>query len=246
MIRCRWSVNVSRRRSPISSHAAARQRLGGDDQRVDRRHRAPLAGEGGGVALGGADARRPARDRAAVGHHPAGLDRGDAGVLVDVDAAPLDRGGQAADQPGGVERRAVGGVRRPEGAGGASTPSRRLRASSRRVVRVAAPGPGVVDLGAGARAAGRGVRASAIVPPLREVGVDALGRRHPAHLVDRGPHRGVLGERGLARRTRQPGERRSEAGKSAEHQPPLRPDAPNPAFSASSTTTRSVGSASAR
>ncbi len=38
----------------------------------------------------------------------------------------------------------------------------------------------------------------------------------------------------------------SDFGKSAEHQPPLRPDAPYPATSASSTTIRSVGSASAR
>ncbi len=37
-----------------------------------------------------------------------------------------------------------------------------------------------------------------------------------------------------------------DAGNSAEHQPPLRPDAPNPAVSASSTTTRSVGSARSR
>ncbi|CAB4715456.1 unannotated protein [freshwater metagenome] len=38
----------------------------------------------------------------------------------------------------------------------------------------------------------------------------------------------------------------SEAGKRAEHQPPLRPEAPKPATSASSTAIRSVGSASAR
>ena len=37
-----------------------------------------------------------------------------------------------------------------------------------------------------------------------------------------------------------------EAGKRAEHQPPLRPDAPNPTCSASSTTTRRPGSAAAR
>ncbi len=36
------------------------------------------------------------------------------------------------------------------------------------------------------------------------------------------------------------------AGKSAEHQPPLRPEAPKPAVSASSTTTLSDGSASSR
>ena len=38
----------------------------------------------------------------------------------------------------------------------------------------------------------------------------------------------------------------SDAGNSAEHQPPLRPDAPNPATSASTTATFSEGSASAR
>ena len=38
----------------------------------------------------------------------------------------------------------------------------------------------------------------------------------------------------------------SDAGNRAEHQPPLRPLAPNPATSASSTAIRSDGSASAR
>ena len=38
----------------------------------------------------------------------------------------------------------------------------------------------------------------------------------------------------------------SEAGNSAEHQPPLRPDAPKPAISASHTATRSPGCAVAR
>jgi hypothetical protein len=35
----------------------------------------------------------------------------------------------------------------------------------------------------------------------------------------------------------------SDAGNRAEHQPPLRPEAPNPAISASQTTTRRLGSA---
>ncbi|GAA1619319.1 hypothetical protein GCM10009744_02470 [Kribbella alba] len=37
-----------------------------------------------------------------------------------------------------------------------------------------------------------------------------------------------------------------ETGNRAEHQPPFRPEAPNPAVSASRTTIRSVGSAFAR
>jgi hypothetical protein len=37
-----------------------------------------------------------------------------------------------------------------------------------------------------------------------------------------------------------------DAANSAEHQPPLRPDAPKPAISRSTTTTRSPGSATAR
>jgi hypothetical protein len=36
------------------------------------------------------------------------------------------------------------------------------------------------------------------------------------------------------------------AGNSAEHQPPFRPDAPTPAVSASSTTTRRLGSSRRR
>ena len=39
---------------------------------------------------------------------------------------------------------------------------------------------------------------------------------------------------------------RREAGKIAEHHPPLRPEAPNPATSRSSTATRNDGSATAR
>ena len=89
------------------------------------------------------------------------------------------------------------------------------------------------------------MRASDDRAALGEVGVDALGGAHPADLVDASSRIArVLGERGVA--VAAAGQRPSEAGNSAEHQPPLRPDAPNPAISASSTAIRSAGSASAR
>jgi hypothetical protein len=76
----------------------------------------------------------------------------------------------------------------------------------------------------------------AALPPVR---VDALGvhDRPTSPTVafiaraGRAPHPGRAGGRG----------RRSDAGKSAEHQPPLRPLAPNPAISASRTATRTAG-----
>ena len=115
------------------------------------------------------------------------------------------------------------------------------------VVLAAAPAAGVGDLGAGPGelGAGAGEHDGAALGPVR---VDALGGQHPPDLVDGGPHGGVLGERALAvgDRPTVAASLSSEAGNSAEHQPPLRPDAPKPAISASSTTIRSVGSASAR
>ena len=97
-------------------------------------------------------------------------------------------------------------------------------------------GAGAGELGLGA---GQDDRAA-----HREVGVDALGRAHPGDLGDRTLHRAVLRDRRVAPNLG--GEGRDATGYSAEHQPPLRPDAPKPAISASSTATRSDGSAASR
>ena len=66
----------------------------------------------------------------------------------------------------------------------------------------------------------------------------------PRDLVDGLAHRPVLGQGRLP--VGQPRRLGEQAGNSAEHQPPLRPEAPYPATSASSTAIRSDGSASAR
>ena len=187
-----------------------RQRLGGDDQRVHGRDRAALPGERGGVALGGPDHDLRA-DGAVRGHRPARLDRGDGGALVDPYAAPLDGVGQAAHQPGGVDRRAVRGVRRAQGAGGPQDVARLGRVEEPQVVLAAAPGPGVGDLGPGPAHLGGGAD-QADGAALGDVGVDALGGRDPHDLVDGGPHRGVLGERALAGAAVQTGDR-SERGR---------------------------------
>jgi hypothetical protein len=74
-----------------------------------------------------------------------------------------------------------------------------------------------------------------------EVAVDALDAGHPTHLVDGVDHR-----LRIATAASKPCSRSSEPadrGNSAEHQPPLRPDAPNPAISRSSTAMRRPGSA---
>ena len=93
-----------------------------------------------------------------------------------------------------------------------------------------APGP----LGLGA---GRVHRAA-----LGEVAVDALGCSRGADQVDgvlHGPCAWRPWRLGRTWRTSAP----SETANNAEHQPPLRPEAPNPATSFSTTAMRSVGSA---
>ena len=76
---------------------------------------------------------------------------------------------------------------------------------------------------------------------LVEAAVDALGRDHAPDLADGLLHGQALGA------CRRPGPAAlssvaSDTLNSAEHQPPLRPDAPNPATSRSSTAMRSPGS----
>ena len=218
MIRCRWSENVSRRASPISSQTAGGQRLGRDDQRVDRHHRPRQPGQPGREPLRRAhDVRRP--HRAAAGAHDARLDRERRRPLVEGDAAAGHDLGQAADQSARVDGRAVRGVRRAEGPGRAQ-PLRRPRPGR-------APGRRTP---ARARASWALLRASTMVPPL------AKWQSMPSARATRWTS---STEARIAASCASP----SDVGNSAEHQPPLRPEAPNPATSASSTTIRSAGSA---
>ena len=180
--------------------------------------------------------RRPARCRASVSTG-AGPDRGDPGAARG--STPPSRStaaGQAADQPGRVDRRAVGGVgrrrarrsRRARARASAASSSRRSSSPrpQRRACATSVAGPAQLD-----RRAGDGDRAA-----LGEVGVDALRGGDPAAPRRRWPASpGAGASASLAVDAGQRGQPSADAGNSAEHQPPLRPEAPNPAVSASST-----------
>ena len=232
------SVKVSPR-GPGRSRAqtSARQRLGGDHQRVDRHDVARGPGSVGRPRLGGPDhapapARcrgrsptRPRRERAA----PASARRCGRPAL---DGARPARGPAG---PGGS--RAQCGVYVPPSTPAAPHGSR--DAVGVQQVRLVAPAAVRGDLGARPARAGPAVRASATVPPVAKSQSMPLGRGDAADLVDgvahgprasRAPRRGRAG--GPARRP--------DTGNSAEHQPPLRPHAPNPATSRSTTQRRAA------
>ena len=77
----------------------------------------------------------------------------------------------------------------------------------------------------------------------RPVAVDSLHPDDTLDLVERGEHRTLHRDRGVAAVGRERVLRASAPAKSAEHQPPLRPDAPKPTCSRSQTATRNDGSA---
>ena len=218
------------------------QRLGGDHQGVDRHDRPPVTRQPRGVALGGAHDDVGA-DRAVVGVDRARLDREDAGALVDPAAAPLDRTGEPAHEPERVDGRAVGGVRRPEGVGDRARWSRVSAGSSSRSRPRRGPTPGVRRPRRGRAAAAPRVRATMTVPPLAQWASMPSASSDPPDLVDARRASRRAGPARPPAPTPGAGQPVGGIGKSAEHQPPLRPEAPKPAVSASSTTTRSVGSA---
>ena len=111
MIRWRWSLNVSRRRSPICVPHRLGQRLGGDDQRVDGHEPAALAVEGARVALGRPDHSLGAHGPVSRGHST-GRDRRGGRLLVERDPPAYDGVGEAADQSAGMDGRTVGRVGR--------------------------------------------------------------------------------------------------------------------------------------
>ena len=118
------------------------------------------------------------------------------------------------------------GVGRATDAGGRGTPwPRRGPAAAGR--RRRCPTPARRDLLAGTRELDLGARErdGAALGCLR---VDAFGRRDPQHLVDgaRASRRAGRGRRARPTRAGRPAARGT--GNSAEHQPPLRPEAPKP------------------
>ena len=95
------------------------------------------------------------------------------------------------------------------------------------------------------RASCAGERASVIVPPRWNCASMPSSSIDPADLVAGLLHRAVQSQRTAAGDDFR-ASTSHEVGKSALHQPPLRPEAPNPATSCSSTATRRVGSARRR
>ena len=98
MIRCRKSLKVSRSAQPDLVPHRVGQRLGGDDQRVDRRDRA-AAGPRAAACSPRSRERRCSASTVprAVATAPR-LDARDAGLLVDGRAAPFDGVGETADE----------------------------------------------------------------------------------------------------------------------------------------------------
>ena len=191
MTRWRWSANVSRSASPWPDQNDVGQRLGGDHQRVDGDDVTLVTGQGAGVALGGADhgagADGPPRRR----HDPGG-EGGHRGLLEEPDTPALDDVGQAPDQSGRVDRRAVRRVGPAQYAGGADPVVGLVRGEEGQVVLADAPGPGLGDLVVGACELGRRAgehHGAALVEPA----VDALGGDHPSDLADGGLHGQPLG-----------------------------------------------------
>ena len=180
MIRCRKSAKVSRAASPSCCQVLGGQRLGGDHQRVHRRDAAPQARQPGAETLG-----RPQHQLgpqvAVLGADPAGLDRQRRGPLVDRHAQLLDPAGQRPGQLGRMDRRAVRGVHPAQHRGGGQ-PAGRLGGVEQFEV-VEAERPGLLDLldGPAQLRLAAGQRDGSAGGP---VGVQAVGRDHPAHLGD--------------------------------------------------------------
>ena len=190
-------------------------------------------------------------DRAAAGHHrrwrPGG-DPGrmlqDLGVLEEPDAASLDGVGQAAGQERRLQRGAVRRERR------AQARRRRRSVPASRLARASAgrlrPHPSARASSTSASARGRAGPRCAPGRPSRPWRSGSRCPRRPRWRRRRQrcpPWRGAW--RAWRSRPCWRASAASEVANKAEHQPPLRPDAPNPATSRSTTTTRKVGSASA-
>ena len=246
MIRLRWSVNVSRSRSPICSHVSSEQRLGRDDQRVDRHHVALHRAQRARVALGGPHHhRRPAPGRARCSARPAVIERTRVCSKIRPPRRSTARPVRAPAARGGSRRSRGCRCRRAPG----SPPAASVASRSSSSRRSSSPRPQ-------ARASATSWRARAHWDRLRAsdehaalVGprVDALLGSHaraprrrwrasPGAAPGRGPARS-RGARPASTAT--PGTARSTSRR-------CDPTRRSPAVSASSTTTRSVGSSRSR
>ena len=246
MMRWRASLNVSRWRSPISFPRGVGQRLGGDHERVERRERRAARRRRLDVKPSVARTTiRPARCRRSSRTRPDSMAVAPR-ALVDAcrRAARPPRPGRGRGGPGGWRRSAACRA-------APSTPaaSRRSAASARSSQRrSSSPSPNW-------RASASSSRSRTVWAGLRGEGERTRpwrsGSRCPPPSATRPTSstvsyiaRCMAIAAGLARARRHG--RRRRIGSSAEHQPPLRPLAPKPATSASSTTTRRLGSSPSR
>ena len=152
------------------------QWLGDHHRGVHRQPGAPLAGQPGCVALQAAQhVRRP--HGPVLGAGESRLDRGDARLLVDLDAEPSYDVGQALHQPGRLDPGAVGVERAAQGPGDLDPITDLFGRQWRRHL-VAQPG----QLGGRTRHEQHAV--------ADDVGLDRLGPADADHLIHRGPQLG--------------------------------------------------------
>ena len=196
MMRWRPSAKVSRSTEPDLVPRVGGERLGRQHEGVDGRQRAGLPAQGARVALGRADDDLRSH-RATSRAHDSRLDGLDRRLLVQHRPGRDDGAGQAAHQPGGVDRGAVRGVGAAHDVGRADMPSRLRRVQKDVVLGAEAPRAQVRDLvPCGPQLQGR--PSSDHRAALRPVDGPVLGLRHPADLVDGVEHRPLLPHRRVA------------------------------------------------
>ncbi len=169
------------------------------------------------------------------------LEAGDGGALVDGHPHGLDDVGEPAGEPGRVDGGAVRRVPGAEAPGHLDARAHVRGAEQRVVVLAEAPGALVLDRLAQAQQLHRREREVELAAD-DEARVDALFVDDARDLVHRLVKRALLVDDRLPAVRRGP-PRSREPGNVVWHQPPLRPEAPKPAISRSSTTTRRCGSA---
>ena len=215
------------------------ERLGADHQRVDRHERALVAGQLGRERLGGAHddvgahvAERRGRD--------VRLEAGDGGALVDGHPQPLDDVGEPAGEPGRVDGGAVRRVAGAEAPGHLDALAHVGGAEHPVVLLAEAPRALVLDRLAHPQQLHRRECEVQLAAEV-EARVDALVVHDARDLVHRLVQGALLVDDRLP--AVRPGGELTGAGKVVWHQPPLRPEAPKPAISRSSTAIRRCGSA---
>ena len=219
-------------------------------QRLGRQHQGVDGGEHAGLALAGFACSPPWRARRTPHGRRRGrcarsrLDGLDPGALVQDGPRLDDAAGQAAHEPCRVDCGAVRGVGTAEDVGRADSALGLRLVEQGVVLRAEAPGAQLRRSRRGRSTAAAGVRAATTVPPLLH------STSQPSADATRPISSTVANISRLSRMAASRVDCRASAGRlagnSADAQPPLRPDAPKPACSASRMTMRSDGSRCSR